>query len=118
MFSAHTKVYSLLNAMLVTGIILAPAAIATPAVQDLVNLRTVVNAAADTIGAQNNPNRGFGFGFGGGNAMGTADLVNNITTSLLRVKFQIDTNLVNNTSASFFLVPALMLDTDGVAPAK
>jgi hypothetical protein len=90
MFSADTTHLT----MLLTGIILAPVAIATPAVQDFTNLRTVINAVADTVGDTNNPNRGWGFGFGGGNAMGTADLVNNITTTVLAVKFQMDTNKV------------------------
>jgi hypothetical protein len=80
--------------MLFTGIILAPMAIATPAVKDLADLRTVVSAAAGTIGDLNNPNRGWGFNIGKGDGMGTADLVNNITNTVLRTKFQIDTNMV------------------------
>lgn len=94
MLSAYTKVHSLLTTMLVTGIIIVPAALATPAVQDLVNLRFVVNAAANIIGDQKNPNRGWGIGFGGGSGMGTADLVNNITSTVLQMKFQVDTNKV------------------------
>jgi hypothetical protein len=94
MFSVHIKPHILFTTMLVTGIILVPAAIATPAVQDLTNLRTVINAVAITIGDQNNPNRGWGFGLGGGSGMGTADLVNNITTTVLQMKFQMDTNKV------------------------
>ncbi|KAE8838054.1 hypothetical protein PTNB73_03938 [Pyrenophora teres f. teres] len=79
--------------MLITGIILAPAAMATPAVQDLADLKSVINAAASSIGDPNNPNRGFGFNLlGGSGQMGTADLVNNITNSILRGKFQFDTN--------------------------
>jgi hypothetical protein len=81
--------------MLVTGIILAPAVMATQAVQDLTDMRTVINAAADIIGDQNNPNRGWGIGlFGGNSQMGTADLLNNVTSTILRSKFQIDTNKV------------------------
>jgi hypothetical protein len=88
--------HTLLSTMLVTGIILAPVALATPAVQDLVNLRTVINAAANTIGDAKNPNRGWGFGFGGsGGALGTADLVNNVTNTVLGMKFQVDTNKVS-----------------------
>jgi Tfp pilus assembly major pilin PilA len=95
MFPVHYKAHSLLYTMLVTGIILVPTAIATPAVQDLVDLRNVINAAASAIGDPNNPNRGFGFNlFGGSGNMGTADLVNNITTTILRGKFQLDTNRV------------------------
>ncbi|KAI4952900.1 hypothetical protein J4E86_006436 [Alternaria arbusti] len=80
--------------MLVTGVILIPTAIATPAaVQDLTDMRSVVDAAASAIGNPNNPNRGFGFNlFGGSDQMGTADLVNNITNTILRGKFQLDTN--------------------------
>jgi hypothetical protein len=95
MFPAHYKAHSLLYTMLVTGIILVPTALATPAVQDLVDLRNVINAAASAIGDPNNPNRGFGFNLlGGSGNMGTADLVNNITTTILRGKFQLDTNRV------------------------
>ncbi|KAF2134643.1 hypothetical protein P153DRAFT_402409 [Dothidotthia symphoricarpi CBS 119687] len=90
MLSAPRQV---LTTMLATGIILAPLALATsPAFQDLADLRTVINAAAAQIGDANNPNRGFGFGFGASGQMDTADLVNNITTSILRGKFQLDTN--------------------------
>lgn len=96
MFLTLQKVCIIHN-MLVTGIILAPLATATitPAVQDLVDLRGVINAAASSIGDPNNPNRGFGFNlFAGSNQMGTADLVNNITNTILRGKFQLDTNKV------------------------
>jgi hypothetical protein len=93
MFSAHIKLHSLLASML-TGIILVSAALATPAVQDLTDLRAVVNAAANTIGDPNNPNRGFGFNIGGGGGMGTADLIDNITNSVLRLQFQVNTNMV------------------------
>ena len=79
--------------MLVTGVILTPAAMATPAVQDLANLRAVINAAADTIGSPQNANRGWGLLPSGGQ-MGTADLINNITSTVLQSKFQIDTNKV------------------------
>jgi hypothetical protein len=96
MFSAHTTTHTLLSMVLVTGIMLAPAALATPAVQNLIDLRTVINAAAATIGDTHNPNLGFGFGLGLGSngQMGTADLVNNITTTVLQMKFQMDTNKV------------------------
>lgn len=81
--------------MLFTGVILAPVAIATPALQDLIDLRTVVNAAANTIGDANNPNRGWGFNLGSNGQLGTADLVNNVTTTILRSKWQLDTNKVD-----------------------
>jgi hypothetical protein len=88
MFFAHTY-----TVMLVTGIILAPAVMATPAVQDLTDLRTVINSAASTIGDLQNPNRGWGL-FGSSSQMGTADLINNITSTILQSKFQVDTNKV------------------------
>lgn len=95
MFTAHCQVGSTLRAMLVTGIILAPAVMATPAVQDLIDLRTVINSAANTIGDLHNPNRGWGL-FSSSGPMGTADLINNVTTTILRSKFQVDTNKVLN----------------------
>lgn len=81
--------------MLVTGILLVSAAVATPAIQDLADLRTVINSAASTIGDPQNPNRGWGFGrSGSSDQMGTTYLINNITSTLLQSKFQIDTNRV------------------------
>lgn len=94
MFTAHTQVGLTLGAMLVTGILLAPVVMATPAVNDLSDLRTIINAAANTIGDLNNPNRGWGL-FGSSDQMGTADLINNITSTILQSKFQIDTNKVH-----------------------
>ncbi|KZM28304.1 uncharacterized protein EKO05_0000201 [Ascochyta rabiei] len=91
MLNVQIQVSSALRAMLVTGIILAPAVMATPAVQDLVDLRVVINAAANTIGDLNNPNRGWGL-FGDSSQMGTANLINNVTSTILQSKFQIDTN--------------------------
>jgi hypothetical protein len=93
MFTVHTQAGLTLGAMLVTGIILAPAVMATPAVEDLKNLRTVINDAANTIGGLDNPNRGWGL-FGSSGQMGTADLINNVTSTILQSKFQIDTNKV------------------------
>jgi hypothetical protein len=92
MFSAHTHTHRLLTTMFVTGVILASAAIATPAVQDLVDLKTVISAAARTIGDPKNPNLGWGIGFGSRDGVGTADLVNNITGSVLAINFQVNTN--------------------------
>jgi hypothetical protein len=94
MFLARAHIHRLLATMFVTGVILVSAAITTPAVQDLVNLRTVISAAASTIGDPKNPNLGWGIGFGSKDGMGTADLVNNITTSVLRINFQVSTNKV------------------------
>lgn len=93
MFTKYTKVSSTFGVMLVTGIILAPAVMATPAVQDFLDLQTVIDGAANTIGDLNNPNRGWGL-FGGSSQMGTADLLNNVTSTILQSKFQIDTNKV------------------------
>jgi hypothetical protein len=95
MFLACAHIHRLLAAMFVTGVILVSAAITTPAVQDLINLRTVISAAASTIGDPKNPNLGWGIGFGSKDGMGTADLVNNITTSVLRINFQVNKNKVH-----------------------
>lgn len=97
MKGAPAKSISFVCKMLVTGIILAPMALATPALQDLVDIRTVINVAANMIGDPNNPNRGWGLSIQGGNdgQMGTADLVNNVTTTVLRCKFLLDTNKVS-----------------------
>jgi hypothetical protein len=98
MFSAHISQNTSLTTMLVTGIIFVPAAMATPAVQNLIDLRAVINAAATTVGDPHNPNLGWGLGlgslFGGSGQMGTADLVNNITSTILQMKFQADKNKV------------------------
>ena len=105
MFSAQTSTHhALLSMVLVTGIILAPAAIATPAVQNLIDLRTIITAAATTIGDDRNPNLGFGFNLLGSNGqMGTADLVSNITATVLQTKYQLDTNKVRSpVSAVYF----------------
>lgn len=93
MFTAHIKTGSTLGAMLVTSIIFVPVVMATPAIQDLANIRTVINAAAQTIGDVNNPSRGVGFATNDGQ-MGTADLIQNITNMILDTKFQVDTNKV------------------------
>ncbi|KAH8724490.1 hypothetical protein GQ44DRAFT_618310 [Phaeosphaeriaceae sp. PMI808] len=117
MFSIYTKVHLTHAIMLLTGIILAPIAIATPAVQDLIDLRTVINAAANTIGDQKNPNRGWGFPFGGGSGLGTADLVNNVTSTVLGMKFQIDTNLTVECKTAWALPKNITgVSLNGTAP--
>ncbi|KAL1650952.1 hypothetical protein SLS61_005720 [Didymella pomorum] len=115
--------------MLVTGIVLAPAVMATPAIQDLANIRTVINSAASTIGDPNSPNRGWGF-FGSSSQMGTADLINNITSTILQSKFQVDTNKTAwlnpanattdpalNTSTPAPLTPDLPLTSSMILPS-
>ena len=70
----------------------------SPANDDLSNLRAIVNNAADSISAMNNYSTGwdlFGGDSTGGTQMGTANLVNNITTTILKSMFQLDTNKVN-----------------------
>lgn len=89
--------------MLVTGIILATTVIATPAIKDLTDMRSVINSAASNIGDLQNPNRGWGL-FGSSNQMGTADLINNITSTILRSKFQVDTNKVGLPQAASLLL--------------
>ncbi|EOA84853.1 uncharacterized protein SETTUDRAFT_20369 [Exserohilum turcica Et28A] len=103
-----------------------------PAMQDFADLRTVINAAASAIGDPNNSNRGFGFNWpGSSNQMGTADLVNNITSTILRGKFQLDTNkaawltpatsvnvppAINSTAPPTQATPTLPLTASLVAP--
>ena len=95
MFTAHIQAGSTLGAMIVTGIILVPVVMATPAIRDLNDLRTIINAAAKSIGDANNPSRGFGLPSNSGQ-MGTADLIQNITNTILSSKFQVDTNKVTS----------------------
>ncbi|KAH7409971.1 hypothetical protein DE146DRAFT_775200 [Phaeosphaeria sp. MPI-PUGE-AT-0046c] len=127
MFSHPTRAHCLLTTMLLAGIILVPTALATPAVQDFADLRTVINAAAGTIGDPKSPNRGWGFSVGSGNGMGTADLINNITNTVLRVKFQVDTNqtawlspnngTLNNTTPTP-IIPPLPLSSSIALPSS
>src|SRR5690349_5747227 len=89
--------YSLLTIMLLTPIILASPIIATPATQDLTDLRTVINAVVGTIGDPNNPFKGWGLNIGAEKErLGTANLVNNITQTVLGLKYQVDTNKVGD----------------------
>ncbi|EAT89464.2 hypothetical protein SNOG_02733 [Parastagonospora nodorum SN15] len=115
MFSVYLNTQSLSAAMLFTGIILAPVALATPAVQDLNDLRTVVDAAAKTIGDPSNPNRGWGFNIGN-KGMGTADLLNNITNTVLQIKFQIDTNKTDKKQTAWLLPNATSPDLNTTTP--
>ncbi|KAF2640016.1 hypothetical protein P280DRAFT_518447 [Massarina eburnea CBS 473.64] len=73
--------------MIFTGIILLPTAVPY-AVQDLQDLKTVIDSATATIdAAPNNSTWGFFNPAAPQGAMGTADLVTNITTSVLRAQY-------------------------------
>ncbi|KAJ5029612.1 hypothetical protein J3E72DRAFT_177547 [Bipolaris maydis] len=120
--------------MLVASLVLIPIAAAAiaPAVQDLADLRSMINAAANSIGGPDNAVFGFGFSsLVGSNSMDTADLVNNITSTILRGKFQLDTNktewltavntvnvsvAINSTSPSNTTTPTLSLNASGITP--
>ncbi|EMD66583.1 hypothetical protein COCSADRAFT_353925 [Bipolaris sorokiniana ND90Pr] len=120
--------------MLVTSLVLLPiaAAAVAPAVQDFTDLRNLINTVANSIGAPNNAVSGFSFSsMIGSSSMGTADLVNNITSTILRGKFQLDTNktewltavnmvnvsvAINSTSPSNTTIPTLSLNASGVTP--
>jgi hypothetical protein len=83
--------------MLITGLVLAPIATATvaPAVRDLADLKSIINVAASYIGDPNSSHHSSAFSSTSGSGqIGTAGLVNNITSTILRGKFQLDTNKV------------------------
>ncbi len=94
MSSSLLKVHPFRTALYAAAILFLPVALATPAVQDFTDLRALIQNAASTIGADNNPNKGWGSG--GSDQPGTADLVNNITETILRSKWQLDTNRVRS----------------------
>jgi hypothetical protein len=99
MFSRDTK-GCWLKMVCTTGAICMPVVIASsPANDDLSNLRTIINTAADSISAMSNSSTGW-YLFGGDNTSGaqtgTADLVNNITTTILKSMFQLNTNKVHS----------------------
>jgi hypothetical protein len=98
MFSPDNKA-RWLKVICITGVIRnMPFVIASsPAMDDMSNINSIVNAAADSIRTMGDSNSGWNL-FGDSNAsgthMGTAGLVNNITTTILKSKFQLDTNMV------------------------
>ncbi|KAF2661739.1 hypothetical protein K491DRAFT_773716 [Lophiostoma macrostomum CBS 122681] len=82
----------ILQTMFVSGIILAPA-IRADALRDLGDLTTIINSAAATIGAPQNESRPWGFmSTSGQDQIGTADLIQNITTTLLKANFALGQN--------------------------
>ncbi|KAF2711705.1 hypothetical protein K504DRAFT_475475 [Pleomassaria siparia CBS 279.74] len=76
--------------MLITGLVLTPTILADAAA-DLTGLKTIVNAAANTIGEPTNSSRNWGEGSGVG-IMGTANVVENITQTVLNAKYNLDTD--------------------------
>ncbi|KAF2106308.1 hypothetical protein BDV96DRAFT_336677 [Lophiotrema nucula] len=95
-----------LKAMLITGVLLTPSVaplVRADALSDLQDLQMNINSAATSIGTKTNSSRNWGFFGADPKEAGTADLVSNISTTILRVKFQADTNLtswVNATNAT------------------
>ncbi|KAF2687712.1 hypothetical protein K458DRAFT_267806, partial [Lentithecium fluviatile CBS 122367] len=92
--------------MILTGILLAPTAV-PHAVQDLQDLKTIIDAAATTIkAAPNNSSWGFLSPASPAGAMGTADLISNITTTVLRATYLLNIDktawitVPNNTNSS------------------
>ncbi|KAJ4346980.1 uncharacterized protein N0V89_010913 [Didymosphaeria variabile] len=80
--------------MIVTGIILLPTVI-PHAVQDLADLKTIINSTAATIdAAPNNSSWGFFSPASPAGSLGTADLIANISTTILRAKYLLDVDKV------------------------
>jgi len=86
---------SLTTMMILTGILLVPTAV-PHAVQDLQDLKSIIDSAATTINAApNNSSWGFFSPASPAGAMGTADLVANITTTVLRASYFLNVNKVS-----------------------
>ncbi|KAF1949318.1 hypothetical protein CC80DRAFT_457815 [Byssothecium circinans] len=85
MFPRSLKVFTI--TMIITGILLLPTVV-PHAVQDLQDLKTVIDSTTETINAApNNSSWGFFDPAAPVGAMGTADLVTNITTTILRAQY-------------------------------
>ncbi|KAF2878115.1 hypothetical protein BDV95DRAFT_589090 [Massariosphaeria phaeospora] len=87
--------------MLLTGIILG-STVSGDAFSDLRDLRAIIDSAANTIGAPTNSSRNWGI-LSPNTApaqLGTADLVSNITSTILRAKYQLDTNQIGWVNAT------------------
>jgi hypothetical protein len=80
--------------MIFTGILLVPTAV-PHAVQDLQDLKSVIDSAATTINAApNNSSWGFLNPASPAGSLGTADLVSNITTTVLRATYLLNIDRV------------------------
>ncbi|KAF2445751.1 hypothetical protein P171DRAFT_431147 [Karstenula rhodostoma CBS 690.94] len=83
-----------LKTMIVTGVILLPTVV-PHAVQDLADLKTVIDSTAATIdAAPNNSSWGFFSPASPAGSLGTADLIANISTTILRAKYLLDVDKV------------------------
>ncbi|KAF2259460.1 hypothetical protein CC78DRAFT_621024 [Lojkania enalia] len=86
--------------MLLTGILLAPTVL-SDALTDLQNLHAIVNNSSQIIGQATNSSRNWGDPFGGTDAdLSTAGLVQNITATVLKSKWSLDTDQVTWTNAT------------------
>jgi hypothetical protein len=80
--------------MIFTGVLLVPTAVPA-AVQDLQDLQSIIDSAATTINAvPNNSSWGFLNPASPAGSLGTADLVSNITTSVLRASYLLNIDKV------------------------
>ncbi|KAF2012030.1 hypothetical protein BU24DRAFT_328422, partial [Aaosphaeria arxii CBS 175.79] len=70
-------------------LLVCPSLVYADALTDLQSLKDTINDAAKTIGSPDNPGRGWGLLPPKG-VPGTADLVQNITNSVLKIKFNLD----------------------------
>lgn len=87
---------ALVETMIVTGVLLVPTAVPTAipsAVQDLQDLEIVIDTAATSINeAPSNSRWGFFDPAAPAGPLGTADLVSNVTTTVLRATYLLNTN--------------------------
>ncbi|KAF2005855.1 hypothetical protein P154DRAFT_286406 [Amniculicola lignicola CBS 123094] len=79
-----------LNTMIITGVLLVAPIVRADALTDLKDLKTVINSAATTIGTPTNSSRNWGFLSPATGQLGTADLLQNITSSILKAKYGLD----------------------------
>ncbi|KAF9733070.1 hypothetical protein PMIN01_08752 [Paraphaeosphaeria minitans] len=85
-----SRLLSFLKSMIITGVILLPTVV-PHAIQDLADLKTIIDSTAATIdAAPNNSSWGFFSPASPAGSMGTADLIANISTTILRVKYLLD----------------------------
>ncbi|KAJ4303754.1 hypothetical protein N0V90_002655 [Kalmusia sp. IMI 367209] len=85
---------AVIKRMLLPGVILLPT-VAPHAVQDLADLKTIIDSTAATINAApNNSSWGFFSPASPAGALGTADLIANISTTILRAKYLLDVDKI------------------------
>ncbi|KAL5453560.1 hypothetical protein PMIN06_005455 [Paraphaeosphaeria minitans] len=87
--------------MIITGVILLPTVV-PHAIQDLADLKTIIDSTAATIdAAPNNSSWGFFSPASPAGSMGTADLIANISTTILRVKYLLDVDKVPTSTQAY-----------------